>query len=115
MAAVRNEVFDDLLIGNFAKVTLHGAWGPRPLYPDFTPYVAKYADNGRARTRPELDEYLPSYRRRDPLGHLQHVVELKCILPLQMASSSFIRGSVGPDSTIYRAAKKTYWYLRRSV
>jgi hypothetical protein len=77
--------------------------------------VAKYADNGRAKTRCELDEYLAGYRRRDPLGHLQHVVELKYILPLQMASSSFIRGSVGPDSTIYRAAKKTYWYLRRSV
>ena len=116
MSAVRYEVFDDLLIGNFAKVTLHGAWnGPRPLYPEFTPYVAKYADNGRAKTRRELDEYIASYRRRDPLGHLQHVVELKYILPLQMASSTFIRGSLGPDSTIYRAAKKTYWYLRKAV
>jgi hypothetical protein len=37
LEAVRWEIFDDLLIGNFTKTTLHG--GLRSLYPDFTPYV----------------------------------------------------------------------------
>jgi len=35
------QIFDDLLIGNFMKVTLHGDWGPGRLYPDFSPWVAK--------------------------------------------------------------------------
>ena len=30
------------------------------LYPDFTPYVTKYADNGRARTDEELRRTSPS-------------------------------------------------------
>jgi len=35
MTAVHYQIFDDLLIGNFMKVTLHGDWGPGRLYPDF--------------------------------------------------------------------------------
>jgi hypothetical protein len=50
VTALRYEIFDDLLIGNFMKTTLHGRWPQSRLYPDFTPYVAKYGDNGRART-----------------------------------------------------------------
>src|SRR5262249_41356244 len=47
MTAIQYRVFDDLLIGNFMKTTLHGRFeGDRALYPDFTPYVAKYGDNG---------------------------------------------------------------------
>ena len=61
MCAIDNEIFDDMLIGNFMKTTLHGDWGPGGLYPDFCPYVPKYADNGRARTRRELDAYFAEY------------------------------------------------------
>lgn len=60
MKAVRWEVFDDLLIANFAKTTLHG--GVESLREDFTPYVAKYGDNGRAFSAKELHEYFRSYR-----------------------------------------------------
>ena len=115
MSAIDYQVFDDLLIGNFTKVTLHGAWGPRRLYPDFTPYVAKYADNGGARTRKELSAYFAEYRRRDPFGHMQHLVEVKCILPLQQSASNAIRGSFGPESSFYHAAKKGYWLVRKSL
>jgi len=59
-------IFDDLLIGNFIKVTLHGEWGPGRLYPDFSPFVAKYGDNGRAHTLKELREFHWSYFRRAP-------------------------------------------------
>src|SRR5262249_5576991 len=95
MSAIDYQVFDDLLIGNFAKVTLHGDWGKRRLYPDFTPYVSKYADNGRARTRQDLRRYFAAYIRRDPLGYFGHLVELKCILPLEQSASRLIRGSFG--------------------
>ena len=57
MTAINYEIFDDLLIGNFMKTVLHG--GVRSLYPDFTPYVAKYGDNGRAFTVGELHDYFP--------------------------------------------------------
>src|SRR4051812_15956971 len=40
MAAINWEIFDDLLIGNFMKVTFHGKWRAGGLYPDFTPWVA---------------------------------------------------------------------------
>jgi hypothetical protein len=35
MLAVKNEIFDDLLMGNFMKTTLHGDPSARSLYPDF--------------------------------------------------------------------------------
>lgn len=68
MTAVRYEIFDDLLIGNFTKTTLHGDWdgkhGTAALYPDFGPFLTKFGDNGRARTSEELRAYLATYRER---------------------------------------------------
>ncbi len=67
MTAIEYEVFDDILIGNFAKTTLHGDWharGTEALYPDFAPFIGKYGDNGRARTAAELSAYFAEYRRR---------------------------------------------------
>ena len=67
MEAVRWRVFDDLMIGNFTKTTLHGDWhdrGAGGLYPDFNPFVAKYADNGGATTPDELKAYFAEYHRR---------------------------------------------------
>jgi len=67
MTVIEHRVFDDLMIGNYARTILHGPW-PRPptqaLYPDFNPFVAKYGDNGGAHTRAELVAYFAEYRRR---------------------------------------------------
>lgn len=41
VTALQYEIFDDLLIGNFMKTTLHGKWPRSRLYPHFSPYVAK--------------------------------------------------------------------------
>ena len=57
MQAVQFEIFDDLLIGNFMKTRLEGEWSQPGLHPDFTPYVAKYADNGRAKAPEELKAF----------------------------------------------------------
>jgi hypothetical protein len=69
------EIFDDILIGNFTRTTLHGPW-PRPapfaLYPDFNPFVTKYGDNGGARTKDELRRYFAEYQRRGYFGFAQH-------------------------------------------
>ena len=67
MDAVEWKIFDDLMIGNFTKTTLHGDWdkqGTAALYPDFNPFVAKYADNGGAYTADELKAYFAEYKRR---------------------------------------------------
>lgn len=104
VTALRYEVWDDLLIGNFMKTTLHGRWPAVSLYPDFTPYVAKYADNGRAKTMEELDAYFKAYRRRAPLDYLRHHFEER--------SKKAFRSALRDDSRIYRAAKRVYWGLK---
>ncbi len=63
MTAIDEEIFDDLLIGNFIRTTLHGRWDI-PLGRSFTPFVTKYADNGRARCLEELQHYFAAYHRR---------------------------------------------------
>jgi len=68
MTAVEYRVFDDILIGNFARTTLHGDWGGKlgtaALYPDLCPYWTKFGDNGGARTAAELRAYFSDYRDR---------------------------------------------------
>jgi hypothetical protein len=97
MTAVRYEVFDDLLIGNYMRTTLHGG---ATLYPDFTPYVAKYADNGRARTPADLRKYHLAYLRRSPFGYLRDRVERR--------SRDTVRSLVQDDSAVYRVTRKGY-------
>jgi len=61
MCAIDNEIFDDMLIGNFMKTTYHGtgefAYGP------FINRM-KWADNGRARSLDDLAGYLAEYKLR---------------------------------------------------
>ena len=68
MQAVEWQAFDDILIGNFCKTTMHGDWwgksGAASLYPHFTPFVTKFGDNGGARTAGELRAYFAEYLRR---------------------------------------------------
>jgi hypothetical protein len=110
MTAVKYRVFDDLLIGNFMKVTLHGGAG---LYPDFSPYVAKYADNGGARTRDELATYFHAYRDRDWLSFFRDQLDIQCVRPLQENTARLIRKTLGGDSAVFRAAKSAYHGMRR--
>ena len=113
LAAVRWQVFDDLLIGNFMRTRIHGDLGERPLYPDFSPYVAKYGDNGRARTERELRAYFAAYRRRDPLGYLRARVDTRLVLPLQERVSRLLRDHIGARSPVFRTAREAYWAVRR--
>lgn len=62
LASVRHETFDELLMGNFMRTTLHGV---ESLYrPDFSNTVGKVADNGRAQTREEVLRYRRAYDER---------------------------------------------------
>lgn len=68
VAAVQWQAFDDLLIGNFARTTLHGDWwgkqGADAMYPHFTPFVTKFGDNGGAYDAAGLRAYFAEYLRR---------------------------------------------------
>lgn len=104
MTAVRYHVFDDLLIGNFMKTTLNGQFHNANLYPDFTPYVAKYGDNGMAKTRDELREYFSAYRRQAPYDFFRHKIEANC--------KRVITTMTGDGSRLYHALARTYHFLK---
>jgi len=91
--AVKNNIFDDILIGNFAKFELINV---PSLYPDFNPYVTKYGDNGNARKKHELKEYFEYYK----LNSVNYWVDF-----LKFKSEEIIRTKI----TKY---KKIYSYLR---
>ncbi len=113
LAAIRFQVFDDLLIGNFMRTTLHGDLAPGGLYPDFSPFVGKYADNGRARSRAEVDRYFAAYRRRDPIAYLRARLTERWVLPLQERAARALRARLGDRSPVFHAAKGAYWAARR--
>jgi hypothetical protein len=101
MTAVKYQVFDDLLIGNFMRTTLHGG---AKLYPHFTPLVAKYSDNGGANTKSQLRSYFGEYFRRAPVDMLNHLLEIK--------SEDIFRKLVPMNSAPYRKVRALYWKLR---
>jgi hypothetical protein len=105
LAAVEWEIFDDLLIGNFMRTTLHGKWPVSGLYPDFTPYLTKYADNGRAHTREEVREYFAEYRRRaGTFTWLRATMEQR--------AKDAVRARVRPDTPAFAAARRAYARLQ---
>jgi hypothetical protein len=106
MTAIRHQIFDDLLIGNFMRTTLHGKFGNAGLYPDFTPYVAKYADNGGARSNEELAEYFRKYRQRAPFEHFRG--------RLRNVAKDVIRDRFAAESPSYRLARRAYHLLKAS-
>ncbi len=97
MTAIRHAIFDDLLIGNYMKTTLHGVAG---LYPDFSPYVCKYGDNGGALSGADLAGYFGHYRLRDPIG--------AALRRLSDNSEQVFRALIPKGSGVFRAAKKFY-------
>lgn len=101
IVAIENEIFDDLLIGNFMKTTLHGG---AELYPDFTPFVAKYADNGGAKTLQELWHYRSDYMKRAPFDYLRDRFERR--------SRDIVRSLLPEGSGLYRITRGAYKRLR---
>ena len=105
MLAVTHQIFDDLLIGNFMKTTLHGTWRTKSIYPYFSPYVPKYADNGRARTREELAAYFKEYRKRAFLDYFRHKIE--------EGSTNILRPLFSRDSKAFHVGRIVYYKYKR--
>ncbi len=112
MRAIEWEIFDDLLIGNFVKTTLLGAWPSGSLRPDFTARVAKYADNGYARTVADVRAYLAEYRRRAPFDHLEWTVKRTYTRTLRKVGRG-MRSRVSSGSLAHRAGRAVYAKTRR--
>ena len=100
MQSVDYHIFDDLLIGNFMKTTMIGQWPKTGLSPDFNPYVPKYADNGLAQSKEELDAYFRAYRKRAPFAYMKHT--------LQLSALSVVRRNVDPRNRFYLRARNTW-------
>ncbi len=93
VTAIKNEIFDDMLIGNFMKTQLINI---KSLYPDFTPYVTKYSDNGMAKNIQELKEYFKHYE----LSSANYWRDLFII-----NTEGFVRKNFSVDSPVYKAAR----------
>jgi hypothetical protein len=106
--AITWRVFDDLLIGNFMRTIFHGRWDPPSLYPDFTPYVAKYADNADARTPADLRRYFDAYRERAPRDFLHPQWSRRLHGVFEQGAIDTLRAFVPPSSPVYRLAKRVY-------
>lgn len=112
VSAMQWEIFDDLLIGNFIRTTLHGDWPGASLNPLFTARVAKYADNGRARTPTELQRYLAQYRRRAPLAYMRFEAATRAQAGLRTAARA-VRARVHEGSASHRLGRRAYRAVRR--
>ena len=93
VTAVEEEIFDDMLIGNYMKTCVSGV---KSLTPEFTPFVTKYSDNGRSASQIELQEYFRYYRRRSA-NYWKDMLKAK--------SENLIRTYVAPNSETFRIAK----------
>jgi len=99
MTAINYKVFDDILIGNFTKTTLHNM---NSLYdPDFNFIVTKFGDNGLAETDDEIKNYLREYRKRAGLTNwlLHHTAR---------TGHTMFRRYVKRDSRFYDFARDIY-------
>ena len=110
--AMQWTVFDDLLIGNFMRTTLHGAWPGNSLNPVFTAAVAKYADNGLARTPAELRRYFATYRQRAPLAYVGYQLAMRRKSAVQAAART-VRSHVQEGSTPHRIGRAAYRTIKR--
>jgi hypothetical protein len=104
MQTINFEIFDDLLIGNFMKTTLHGL---NSLYDkDISLIIAKYADNGEAQSIDELEKYTKEYKRRAGREFLyENFLDNSKRIFNRLISSN--RGS-----SVYRASKKIYYKIK---
>ena len=67
------------------------------LYPNFTPYVTKYGDNGNSRTKSELETYFKYYR----FNSANYWIDF-----LKIKSEQIIRNKIENNKSIYYFARK---------
>ena len=113
MQAIQYEIFDDMLIGNFMKTTLHGKLklGKPTLCQYFAPYVPKYADNGRAKSKKELALYFKEYRKR---LESRRFFDLLLVQKFEARSKNFLKISQCHKVHLYIKQQKVYIILQEA-
>ena len=91
--SIKNNIFDDILIGNFMRTKLINV---PSLYPNFTPYVAKYGDNGMSRSEKELKKYFDYYKLNSANYWLDY---------LKIKSENIIRPKIEKYKNLYFLAR----------
>ncbi len=104
MTSIRYRIFDDLLIGNFMKTTLHGVGSLYEGRGNFGINTAKYGDNGYAEAEDEIRRYEMEYRRRAGLEFIAGLFEDK--------SKQLLTRFVGRDRSLYKFCS---WFYRSYV
>ena len=104
MTTIKYRIFDDLLIGNFMKTTLHDCGSLYDRNANFTHYVSKFSDNGYVNTKEELNQYLKNYKIR--MGN-EFIID-----QLTDCSKDFLVRFVERDSKIFKGIKYFYSKLR---
>ena len=70
------------------------------LYPDFTPYVAKYADNGGAQSEEDLRAYFRAYREKSTAEFILSM--------LRHQSEEAFRRHFSNRSRVFRFSREVY-------
>tara|TARA_B100000029_G_scaffold77316_1_gene68988 strand:- start:965 stop:2302 length:1338 start_codon:yes stop_codon:yes gene_type:complete len=94
ITSIENEIFDDMLIGNFMKTTLIGC---NSLHPNFTPPVAKYADNGFAKSEDDVVKYF-NYYRINSADYWRDIFKFR--------TEGIIRSFISPQSNFFKFVKE---------
>ncbi len=102
--SIRNKIFDDLLIGNFMKTTLHNM--PNLKHKYFKHVITKWSDNGGVNTEEEIHNYIQSYKEKAGREFLYSIF-------LDQSKNMFFRFiSKNTDDYIYKFFKKIYLKLK---
>jgi hypothetical protein len=105
--ALRHEVFDDILIGNFAKFRLVGDWNGPETYPYLQPTLPRFVDNGRAYTEDTFADYREHYRKSAPRDF--------AINALQRSLQMKVRPMMEKHPRIFKASARLLSFVRSHV
>jgi len=97
-------IFDDLLIGNFMKTTLHNF--PNLYHNQFKYIIANWSDNGNIDTEMQYQNYKHEYEKKMGQNLLYNNF-------LDQSKNMFLRFiTKDPNSILYKASKKIYNLFR---
>ncbi len=97
-------IFDDLLIGNFMKTTLHEF--PNLYHRNFKYIIANWSDNGNINSEEEFREYMNHYEEKVGQSFLYFNF-------LDQSKNMFLRFiTKNPNSILYQTSKKIYNLFR---
>ncbi len=102
MTAIDYRIFDDLLIGNFMKTTLHNM---QSLYDHgLNQIITKYADNGGAETETQLKDYFRHYHEKSGRAWIRE--------NFVTSTSLSIRRLVGKNDSLFRFGRRLYYKMK---